>query len=183
MASFVRAGACMCICLAAVVVGIAATGTRTAVEMGVASDAIERSALAPTVGATGSLCLFSQINGSRTVKLPAQFFGPEPCVFSSGMVLRAADAQGLQGTAGTQIWGFGVPGETVTVAVDGAAAATATADGSGRWSAKLVGFNASRSPHAIDFAGPPTFCCRARRARFGCHYTFSGGAGALPSVL
>ena len=78
------------------------------------------------------LCAFG--NGTRTTPLPTGFFGPEPCVFESGMVLRANDPLGGKGAAaGALVWGFSKPGAMVSCAVGGAPPVTATADGKGRW--------------------------------------------------
>jgi hypothetical protein len=96
-------------------------------------------------------CKFA--NGTRQTPLAAGFFGPEPCVFGDGMVLRASDSDGGAGAAvGAVIWGFGAASEKVTLTIDGKAAGSATADSAGRWeiTAKVP---ASPKPSVLEFTG------------------------------
>ena len=87
----------------------------------------------------GQPCSFD--NGTRVPSslLPAGFFGPEPCVFQSGMVLRATNPLAGKGAAaGALVWGFADAGAVVSCKVDGAAPpVVATTDGSGRWELTL----------------------------------------------
>eukprot|EP00729_Bicosta_minor_P016387 gene16387-1736_t len=68
-------------------------------------------------------CAFD--NGTRTSHLPPEFFGPEPCVFQSEMVLRANGTLGGKGAAkGALVWGFAPVGTRVTLAINGDSHAT-----------------------------------------------------------
>ena len=67
-----------------------------------------------------------------------------PAIFGDHMV--------LQRDAKTAIWGWADPGETVTVTAGGVTA-TATADATGKWLAKLEGLKASPTPITVTVAG------------------------------
>ena len=87
-------------------------------------------------GSGPKTCQFA--NGTRTpdAPLPKGYFGPEPCVFASDMVIRANDSD-ASAAAGALVWGSAAPGQSVVCALDGATVATVTADASGRWEVTL----------------------------------------------
>ena len=97
-------------------------------------------------------CTFA--NGSRTKSLPDEFFGFEPCVFASGMVLRANDTAlgGAGAGAGAAVWGWAKPAEMVSVTIGSVAAGSATADAKGRWQLALQ-MTASAAPHTVAVHG------------------------------
>ena len=80
-------------------------------------------------------CMFDNGTRSSPSALPKGFFGPEPCVFQSGMVLRGNDPLGGKGAAaGALVWGFADVGAVVSCLVDGASSpVVVTTDNTGRW--------------------------------------------------
>ena len=81
-----------------------------------------------------NICAFD--NGTRVpgALLPNGFFGPEPCVFTSGMVLRGNDTLGGKGAgAGALVWGFAGAGAVVSCTVDTSYVVSTVADKAGRW--------------------------------------------------
>jgi hypothetical protein len=101
-------------------------------------------------------CAFD--NGTRvpTSALPKDFFGPEPCVFSSGMVLRGNDpvTGGKGAAAGALVWGFADVGAVVSCSVDGAGSpVVATADNTGRWELVLQQ-KGGPTAHTLVFSTP-----------------------------
>ena len=118
------------------------------------------------------LCAFG--NGTRTTPLPTGFFGPEPCVFESGMVLRANDPLGGKGAAaGALVWGFSKPGAMVSCAVGGAPPVTATADGKGRWELTLQQ-KGSPAPRTLVFSTPGSTAVSLTNVLFGDVWLCSG---------
>ncbi len=102
-------------------------------------------------GSGVNYCKFA--NGTRQVPLAADFFGPEPCVFGDGMVLRASDSAGGAGaSAGAVIWGFGAAAEKVALTIDGTPSGSATSDANGRWEI-TVKVPASAKPSVLEFSG------------------------------
>ena len=110
-------------------------------------------------------CQFSNGTRSPEAPLPAGYFGPEPCLFKSDMVLRANDSNAAAAT-GACIWGSASPGETVVMALDGTPAATATADATGRWELTLQR-SASATAHTLTFTAGKHTPCDANSTRYG----------------
>ena len=114
-------------------------------------------------------------NGTRVSKLPADFFGPEPCVFASGMVLRGNDALGGKGSAsGALVWGFAKPDAKVSCTVDSGAPVTATADtATGRWELTLQE-KGSPAARTLVFATPGGTSVTLENVMFGAVFLCSG---------
>ena len=145
----------------------AAAAAASAFERGglaLLEDPLDTLALeAPGARASASglnLCDFG--NGSRITPLPADFFGPEPCVFAPGMVLRANDTLGGKGAAaGALIWGYAKPGATVTLeASPWWSSVSCNADAqTGRWELTLQQ-EGSPVPKALVFSTRQSFSNR-----------------------
>jgi hypothetical protein len=112
---------------------------------------------------------------TRTSKLPKGFFGPEPCVFASGMVLRGNDPLGGKGAdAGALVWGYASPGAKVSCAVDAGAPVASTADATtGRWELSLQqkGGPAART---LVFSVPGATSVTLSNVLFGAVFLCSG---------
>ena len=117
-------------------------------------------------------CKFA--NGSRQVPLAAGFFGPEPCLFGDGMVLRASDFDGGAGaSAGALIWGFGAAAEKVALTIDGTPAGSATSDANGRWEI-TVKVPASPKASVLEFTGGASKKATLSNVLFGDVWLCSG---------
>lgn len=138
----------------------AATSAPSSVELSVSETAssaelelasLQRSEALESGAGGVNYCKFA--NGTRQTPLAAGFFGPEPCVFGDGMVLRASDSDGGAGAAaGAIIWGFGAASEKVSLTIDGTAAGSATAGATGRWEI-TVKVPASVKVSMLEFSG------------------------------
>lgn len=165
------------VCVSTIVLMLLARAAVAAVsESSLPMDPIDTHALL-AVRASGSAsgveyCDFD--NGTRIHPLPTGFFGPEPCVFASGMVLRGNDKLGGKGAeAGALIWGFVSPGAKVSCAVDAGTPVVATADASGRWEMSLQqkGGPAART---LVFSTPDVASVTLSNVLFGAVFLCSG---------
>ena len=124
------------------------------VSVSLPEDPLDASAFEAVRSAGHNFCAFD--NGTRlpSSSLPKGYFGPEPCVFESGMVLRANDPLGGKGAAaGALVWGFSKPGAKVACALDTDAPVAATADSSGLWELTLQQ-KGSPDAHTLVFSTP-----------------------------
>ena len=126
----------------------------------------------PPLSSGPKTCQFA--NGTRTpdAPLPKGYFGPEPCVFASSMVLRANDSSAAAAASGAVVWGSAAPGQSVVCAVDGSAVATATTNASGRWEMTLHQ-PASAAERTLTFMAGEDTVCDANSTRFGTCITLS----------
>lgn len=102
---------------------------------------------------SANYCAFD--NGTRVSAsaLPKGYFGPEPCVFQSGMVLRGNDSlAGKDAASGAVVWGFADVGAEVSCSVDAdGPPVVATTDSTGRWELVLQQ-KGSPTAHTLVFS-------------------------------
>ena len=135
-----------------------------------------RAFLANTGAQNGGTALCAFGNGTRTTPLPTGFFGPEPCVFGSDMVLRANDPLGGKGAAaGAVVWGFSKPGAKVscTFLPGVAPPVSATADETGRWEL-ILQQKGSPTPRTLVFSTPGSKAVSLTNVLFGDVWLCSG---------